>query len=64
MLPIRASVNLGAMAMKGYSVFPKSSSITGILPSDCLVSYPGHSLQVSLTPLPRNNQYIQLNISY
>ena len=32
----------GAMAMKGYRVSP-SSSITGNLPLDCLVSYPWHS---------------------
>ena len=31
------------MAMKGYSAFPQSSSITGTLPSDCFVSYPGYS---------------------
>ena len=37
MLPIRAKVDLGAMAMKGYSAFPKAS------PSDSLVSYPEHS---------------------
>ena len=30
------------MAMKGYSAFPQSSSITEALPSDCLVSYPEH----------------------
>ena len=44
MLPLRVRVDLGAMAMKGYSVFPQSPSITGTLHSDCLVSYPGHSL--------------------
>ena len=37
MLPCRARVDLGAMPMKGCSIFPKS-------PSDCLMSYPGHSL--------------------
>ena len=26
---------------------PQSSSITGASPSDCLVSYPGHSLEES-----------------
>ena len=30
--------------MKGWSTFPQSSSITGTSPSDCYVSYPGHSL--------------------
>ena len=37
MLPLQAWVDLGAMAIK-------SSSITCVPPSDCLVSYPGHSL--------------------
>ena len=45
MLPLRAKVDLGAMAMKGYLFrIPQTSSITGTSPSDCLVSYPGHSL--------------------
>ena len=35
------------MAMKRCSVIPKSPSITGSSPSDCLVSYPGHSLEGS-----------------
>ena len=43
MLRVRATVHLGAMVMKGCSTFPKSSSITGNSPSDCLVSYLGHS---------------------
>ena len=37
MLPRRARVDLGAMAMKGCSAFPKV--ITGTSSSDCLVSY-------------------------
>ena len=32
-------------------VIPISSSITGTLPSDCLVSYPGHSLGWRVLPL-------------
>ena len=40
-LPLQARVDLGAMAIKGYR---QSPSITGASPSDCLVSYPGHSL--------------------
>ena len=32
-LPLRARVDLGAMAMKGFSAFPKATA------SDCLVSY-------------------------
>ena len=38
-LPLWVRVNLGAMAMKGYSILPKAS--------DCLISYPGHSLERS-----------------
>ena len=37
---------------------PQNSSITGTSPSDCLVSYPGHSLVGCLTPLQRCNQHI------
>ena len=43
-LPLRARVDLGAMAMKGYSAFPKAPALLEPSPSDCLVSYPGHSL--------------------
>ena len=32
---------------EGVLCIPQSSSITGTLPSDCLVSYPGHSLEES-----------------
>ena len=38
--------------MKGMPRIPESPSITGTSPSDCLVSYPGHSLGVVL-PLCR-----------
>ena len=38
MLPLRAIVDLGAIAIKGYTAFPKAP------PSDCRVSYAGHSL--------------------
>ena len=44
MLPLQARVDLGAMVMKRYSAFSKSSSTAGTSPSDCLVPYPGHSL--------------------
>ena len=37
---------------------PQSSSITGTSPSDCLVSYPGHSLGRGLTPLQKSSQCI------
>ena len=39
MLPVRAGVDMGTMAMMGHSAFPKPPSITGTSPSDCLASY-------------------------
>ena len=39
MLPLRAR-DLGAIALKGYSAFPKIPALR----SDYLVSYPGHLL--------------------
>ena len=41
---LRARVDLRAMAMKRALHIPQSSSIAGTSPSDCLESYPGHSL--------------------
>ena len=35
---------LGSGGNGGVHCIPQSSSITGALPSDCLISYPGHSL--------------------
>ena len=37
-LPLRARVDLRAMAINDIFRIPQSSSITGVLPSDCLVS--------------------------
>ena len=34
----------GSNGNEGVLRFPQSSSIAGTSPSDCLVSYPGHSL--------------------
>ena len=34
----------GSDGNEGVLCIPQSSSIAGTLPSDCLVSYPGHSL--------------------
>ena len=42
----------------GVLRIPQSSSITGASPSDCLVSYPGHSSGGGLTPLQKNRQCI------
>ena len=44
MLPLRARVDLGAMAMKGYSAFPKTPALLEPHHQMVLVSYPGHSL--------------------
>ena len=44
MLPLRARVDLRAMAMKEYTAFPKAPASLEPTPSDCLVSYPEHSL--------------------
>ena len=47
----------GSNGNEGVLCIPQSSSITGTSPSDCLVSYPGHSLG-GLTPLQRCSRYI------
>ena len=43
-MTLRAWVDQGTMAMKGVHCIPQSPSIPRTLPSDCLVSYPEHSL--------------------
>ena len=50
-------MDLGVMAIKGFSAFPKNSDITGTSPSDC---YPGHSGAVGggLTTLKRSSRCI------
>ena len=40
----------GSNGNEGVLRIPQGPSITGTSPSDCLVSYPGHSLGVGLTP--------------
>ena len=47
----------GSNVNKGVLYILQSSSITGTSPSDCLVSYLGHSLQ-GLTPLQRCSRCI------
>ena len=44
MLRLQARVDLGVMAIKEYSTFPKVPALLKFSPSDCLVSYPEHSL--------------------
>ena len=64
MLPLQVRIDLGAMVMKGY--FPQSFSITGASPSDCLVSYPGHSLRESYPSAEMQSVYstAQANWAY
>ena len=49
----------GSDDSEGLFHIPQSSSITGTSPSDCLVSYPGHSLWGGgITTLQRCSRYI------
>ena len=52
-LQFRDRVDMGAMAVR----IPQTSSSTGTLLSDCLVSYPGHTL-VGVTPRQRCSRRI------
>ena len=49
----------GSNDIEGVLRIPQSSNITGISPSDCLVSYLGHSWGRGLTSLQRCSQCIQ-----
>ena len=44
MLPLQIWVDLRSHGNEGVLRIPQSSSIIGVPPSDCLISYPGHSL--------------------
>ena len=57
MLPLWARVDLGVMAIMGYLAFPQSTSITWASPSDCLVSYPEHSLGESYSSAEMQSVY-------
>ena len=52
MLPLQARVDDGN---EGVLCIPQSSSITGTSPSDCLVSYAGHSLGVGVLTFGRDS---------
>ena len=47
----------GSNGNKGVFRIPQSSSITGISPSDCLVSYPGHMLGKSYSSAKMQSVY-------
>ena len=55
MLPLRAKVNLGVMAMKGVLRIPQSSCITGASSLDSLES---HRTPVGVEVLPLNRDVI------
>ena len=61
MLPLRAKVDLGVLAIKGYYTFLQSTSITGVSPSDCLVSYPGHLLEESYLSAEMQSVYFAVS---
>ena len=48
---------LGSDGNEGVLCILQSSYITGTSPSDCLVSYPGHSLGGGHTPLQKGSRY-------
>ena len=48
----------GSNGNEGVLRIPQSSSTARTSPSECLVSYPGHSVGGGLTPLQRCNQCI------
>ena len=50
MLPIWVRVDLGAMAMKGYSVIPKAPALLEPPHQICFVRYPGHLLGGEFNP--------------
>ena len=51
------SLSREGKATNRYSAFPQSTSITGTSPSDCLVSYPGHSLGRSYPSAEKQSVY-------
>ena len=53
MLPLWDRVDVGAMAMKGYSTFPKAPTLLESHHQICFVSYPGRSSGVGVLLLCR-----------
>ena len=47
----------GSDGNEGVLHIPQSSGITGTSPSDCLVSYPGHSLRESYSSAKKQSVY-------
>ena len=59
MLPLWGQSGSGSDSNEGVLHIPQSSSITATSPSDCLVSYSGHSLEVGFfTPLQKSSRCI------
>ena len=63
MILLRDQSGPGSNGNKGVPRIPQSYSITGSLPSDCLVSYPGYSLWTGVLPLCRDaiGEFFRLN---
>ena len=57
MLPLQARVEPGSDDNEGLLHIPQNSSITGTSPSDCLVSYTGHSLEESYSSADMQSVY-------
>ena len=57
MLPLCGQSEPGSDSNEGVLHIPQSSSITGASPSDCLVSYPGHSLGESYSSVEIQSVY-------
>ena len=57
-------MDLGAMAMKGYSAFPKAPALLKLHTPIFLVSYLGHSLRGGVLPLCREVVGIFYSPSY
>ena len=55
-LPLRAKVGLGSNSNEVFCI-PQSYSNTEALSTDCLVSYPGHSLRVSSNSVKMQSVY-------
>ena len=53
----RATVDPWSDGIEGVLRIPQNSSITGTSPSDCSVSYPGHSLGESYSSVEMHSVY-------
>ena len=54
----------GTNGNEGVLCIPQSSSITGTSPSDCSVSYPGHSLRGSYHSVEKQSMYFTAPVGW